>query len=164
MVHLLSKLYTVYYNVSSFLPFSFYSLSFVLPPPSLFSISDIENKKYIDWSHTHGIQFFWVFLQYMYYFCPIFKIHIVFSWFKFSLILKFSGSIKAAIAKILALIFYIKDIKGQEGFTNTWLFVSGDSETQSGDIGCCGSILMFLSFILVVATFPFSLFFCIKVI
>nr|XP_022328521.1 band 7 protein AGAP004871-like isoform X4 [Crassostrea virginica] len=44
------------------------------------------------------------------------------------------------------------------------IVIGGDLETRSGDIGCCGSILMFLSFILVVATFPFSLFFCIKVV
>uniref|UniRef100_K1PQT3 Stomatin-2 n=1 Tax=Magallana gigas TaxID=29159 RepID=K1PQT3_MAGGI len=42
--------------------------------------------------------------------------------------------------------------------------IGGDDTSQSGDIGCCGSILMFLSFILVLVTFPISLFFCIKVV
>lgn len=42
--------------------------------------------------------------------------------------------------------------------------IGGDDTSQSGDIGCCGSILMFLSFIVVLVTFPISLFFCIKVV
>lgn len=44
------------------------------------------------------------------------------------------------------------------------MVIGGDDTSQSGDIGCCGSILMFLSFILVLVTFPISLFFCIKVV
>lgn len=44
------------------------------------------------------------------------------------------------------------------------LYLSGDPDESAGDIGCCGSILMVLSFFLVFVTLPFSLFFCIKVI
>lgn len=44
------------------------------------------------------------------------------------------------------------------------MVIGGDDASRSGDIGCCGSILMFLSFIVVMVTFPISLFFCIKVV
>ncbi|XP_062579629.1 band 7 protein AGAP004871-like [Saccostrea cucullata] len=42
--------------------------------------------------------------------------------------------------------------------------IGADPDGSSGNIGCCGSILMIMSFFLVIVTFPFSLFFCIKVV
>jgi hypothetical protein len=45
-----------------------------------------------------------------------------------------------------------------------YFIISGDPDENTGDIGCCGSVLMILSFFLIFITLPVSLFFCIKVI
>ncbi|XP_061189316.1 band 7 protein AGAP004871-like [Saccostrea echinata] len=50
------------------------------------------------------------------------------------------------------------------GHRKTETVIGADPDGNSGNIGCCGSILMILSFFLVIVTFPFSLFFCIKVV
>ncbi|XP_013412686.1 band 7 protein AGAP004871 [Lingula anatina] len=52
---------------------------------------------------------------------------------------------------------------GSRGEVKDQVTIIGGQEVEE-DIGCCGSILVFISWVLVVCTFPFSLCSCVKVV
>ncbi|XP_063349249.1 solute carrier family 25 member 15a isoform X2 [Pelmatolapia mariae] len=52
----------------------------------------------------------------------------------------------------------------QEGFIKTFMGVIRTEDKNSGTLGCCGWLLVFISIIFVIVTFPLTIFMCVKIV